>query len=175
MKKQLMALFLLLCLALAGCSVQEETDPVTDAGTTQAPTATQVPVTTEVPTETKAPAATEVPVATEAPAAEQAQAYLLVTVGDAVYEPIPLVAEGRYTIKRGDHINIVEVTAGSICMAESSCDNQDCVYQGVVDLENKNTRVLQNMIICLPNNVMLELYTYEELLVALPGWQGEQE
>ena len=169
MKKQLVALFLLLCLALAGCSVRGKTDPVTDAEPTQAPVATEAPAGTE------APAATEAPATTEAPAAEHAQAYLLVTVGDAVYEPIPLVTEGRYTIKRGDHINIVEVTADSICMAESSCDNQDCVYQGVVDLENRNARVLQNMIICLPNNVMLELYTYEELLVALPGWQGGQQ
>ena len=170
MKKQLIALCLLLCLLLTACGVREKTDRVEDADVQP----TQTPAATENPVATDAPAATEIPAATEAPVAEHAQAYLLVTVGDAVYEPIPLVTGGRYTIKRGDHINVVEVTADSICMAESSCDNQDCVYQGVVDLENKNTRVLQNMIICLPNNVMLELYTYEELLVALPGWQGGQ-
>ena len=160
MKKHLIALCLLLCVLLSACSLQEKKDPAATA--TVQPT--QVPV--EEPTAQPTQAPTEAPEPTAAPA----QAYLVVTVGDALYEPIPLTAEGRYTIKRGDHINIVEVTATSICMAESSCDNQDCVYQGVVDLENKSTRVLQNMIICLPNNVMLELYTYEELQAALPGW-----
>ena len=30
------------------------------------------------------------------------------------------------------------------------------------------------MIICLPNEVILELYTYDELIAALPGWQEGQ-
>ena len=97
-------------------------------------------------------------------------AFLVVTVGNAVYEPIPLKEPGRYTVRRGDFVNTIEVTPESIRMAESSCDNQDCVEQGVVTLDNKSQRVLQNMIICLPNEVVLELYTYDELLERLPGW-----
>ena len=153
MKKHLIAVCLLLCLLLSACNLQEK-----------------APLATAAPTQIPAEEATEQPANTSS---APAQAYLVVTVRDAVYEPIPLVTEGRYTIKRGDHINIVEVTPNSICMAESSCDNQDCVLQGVVDLENRSGRVLQNMILCLPNEVMLELYTYEELKTALPGWEAQ--
>ena len=69
------------------------------------------------------------------------------------------------------------MTADSICMHSSSCDNQDCVEQGVVSLENRSKRVLQNMVICLPNQVTLELYTAEEitqLLLSMAGYTGEE-
>lgn len=152
MKKLLAVFCLLLCLLLTGCAMLQEVDQ---------PSAAPAAEGTEEPT--------------AAPEPEHAQAYLVVTVANAVYEPIPLTGAGRYTVSRGEYVNVIEVTETSICMAESSCDNQDCVYQGVVDLDNKGDRVLQNMIICLPNEVMLELYTYEELQVALPGWQEGQE
>ena len=139
---------------------------------------------------------TATPVATEAPAAEEtaaeesaerteaqsldtlkADAYVVVSVAGMMYEPIPLVEEGRYTIRRGDFVNVIEVTPTSVKMYESSCDNQDCVQQGTVSLENYKQRVLQNMIICLPNEVMLELYTTEELaqlLLSMLDYTGEE-
>lgn len=147
MKKLLAALCVLLCLLLTGCELPEGL------------------VIPDIPALGDA-------TGDDAPAGPRA--YLLVTVANAVYEPIPLTEPGRYTIRRGDHVNVIEVTEDSVRMAESSCDNQDCIYQGTVTLDNKSGRVLQNMIICLPNEVMLELYTYEELQVALPGWQEGQ-
>ena len=87
---------------------------------------------------------------------------------------VPLTEPGRYTVTRGEHINVIEVTEDSVCMAESTCDNQDCIYQGTVTLENKNERVLQHMILCLPNEVILELYTYEELQQLMPDWLEAQ-
>ena len=165
-----------------------EADPTATPLTTEIPT--DVPAATEAPTE--APAATDVPEATAAPdeaeeaeataapetTLEPAKAYLVVTVAGAMYEPIPLYQEGRYTIRRGeDLVNVIEVTTDSIKMYESSCDNQDCVEQGVVSLENRSGRVLQNMIICLPNEVVLELYTPEEvaqLLLSMVGYTGEE-
>ncbi len=113
-----------------------------------------------------APDTGDVPAAT----AEPAKAYLLVTVGGTVYEPIPMYEAGRYTVRRGDYVNVIEVTEDSIKMAESTCANQDCVEQGVVSLENRDDRVLRNMIICLPNDVALELYTYEEMLEVVQGY-----
>ena len=128
---------------------------------------------TVVPETTAAPAAEASPEAT----LEPAKAFLVVQVAGAMYEPIPLYEAGRYTIRRGDLVNVIEVTTDSIKMHESSCDNQDCVEQGTVTLENKSKRVLQNMIICLPNEVVLELYTPEEiaqLLLSLAGYTGEE-
>ena len=136
--------------------------------------ATATPVVTRVPeAPTAAPDAVEAPEATREPA----KAYLVVTVAGAMYEPIPLYQEERYSIRRGDMVNVIEVTPDSIRMHESSCDNQDCVEQGVVSLDNRQKRVLQNMIICLPNEVVLELYTTEELaqlMLSMLDYTGEE-
>ena len=153
--------------------------PVVTEAAAPVPETTAAPEATEVPESTAAPEATAAPASTEEPAAakELAQAYLVVSVAGAMYEPIPLYEEGRYTVKRGDLVNTIEVTPDSIKMHASSCDNQDCVEQGVVSLENRSKRVLQNMIICLPNEVVLELYTPEEiaaLLLSMAGYTGEE-
>ena len=37
------------------------------------------------------------------------------------------------------------------------------VMQGVVTLENRASRVLKNSILCLPNDVIIELYSAEEM------------
>ena len=97
-----------------------------------------------------------------APVQEGTKAYLVVTVAGGTYEPIPLTEEGRYTITRGEMVNVIAVTPDSVWMHSSTCDGQDCVQQGVVSLANRNDRVLQNMVLCLPNEVILELLTEEE-------------
>ena len=153
--------------------------PVVTEAATAVPEAIAAQEATAAPEATEAPESTEAPASTEEPAAakEPAQAYLVVSVAGAMYEPIPLYEEGRYTVKRGDLVNTIEVTPDSIKMHASSCDNQDCVEQGVVSLENRSKRVLQNMIICLPNEVVLELYTPEEiaaLLLSMAGYTGEE-
>ena len=150
MKKRMLAILLLMCMMLTGCGQEQPKQPEATAEPGQ------------------------VPAATEESAGNPAKAYLIVTVAGAVYEPIPLQEPGRYTITRGDHVNVIEVTEDSVRMAESSCDNQDCIYQGTVTLENKKERVLQNMILCLPNEVILELYTYEELQQVMPDWLEAQ-
>lgn len=127
-------------------------------------TATDAP--TETPTElaTSTPEAAATPEATATPDLSQVKAFLVVTVGDKTYQPIPLTEEGYYRLRHGDCINIVHVTPTSIDMHEANCDNQDCVEQGEVTLENKDTRILGNRIICLPNQVTLQLYSRDELM-----------
>lgn len=140
------------------------------AAPTEAPAAS-----TEAPTATLEEAATSTDMEESAgkeDAASLADAYLVVMVGDVVYNPIPLTGPNRYVLRQGngEKVNIVEVTEDSIWMAESTCDNQDCIYQGKVSLENRDARVLQNMVLCLPHNVTLLLMTQEEIRQALPGW-----
>ena len=69
-------------------------------------------------------------------------------------------------------VNNIHVTPTGVYMESASCENQDCVLQGEVTLENKDTRVLENMIICLPNQVFLELYSTEELLAFSAEGEG---
>lgn len=108
--------------------------------------------------------ATTTDLTTAAPST-QVQAYLLVTVGGVTYQPLPLQSEGELSIAQGESgmVNTIHVTPTSVWMAESTCDNQDCVEQGVVDLATMDSRVLGNMIICLPHQVTLELYTAAEM------------
>ena len=151
---------------------------VTDPGgiiTTLAPepTATSIPATEAPATDasvTAAPAAeTDHPEqATEKPAEEQAAAsprgWLVITVDDKVYQPYPLTKTGDYTInqKKKNAKNVIHVTEDSIQMASSTCDNQVCVYEGVVTLENKESRILGGYIVCLPNGVTLQLLDENE-------------
>lgn len=88
-------------------------------------------------------------------------AYLLVTVAGTAYQPIPLVAEeANYRITQPSGAeNVIHVTPSSVYMESATCDNQDCVLQGEVTMENMDSRVLGNMIICLPNQVTVELVT----------------
>lgn len=139
----------------------------TDAPTelaTSTPEAAATPEITAAPEATAAPEVTDVPEATATPDLSQVKAFLVVTVGDKTYQPIPLTEEGYYRFRHGDCINIVHVTPTSIGMHEANCDNQDCVEQGEVTLENKDTRILGNRIICLPNQVTLQLYSRDELM-----------
>ena len=108
---------------------------------------------------------------------EDTRAFLVIEVAGEMYEPIELKENDRYSITRGDMVNVIEVTPTSVVMHSSTCDNQDCVLQGVVSLENRADRVLQNMILCLPNEVVLSLYTEEEvaaLLLDMAGYTGEE-
>lgn len=84
---------------------------------------------------------------------------------------LPLPTEGESTIplrqvtEDGKLVeNVIHLTPRGVYMESATCDNQDCVHQGEVTLENKADRALENMIICLPNQVCLELYSIEELL-----------
>lgn len=150
---------------------EQETITVTPM-VTDAPTKTPTEAPTEEPTATEASTEAETTEATAAPTetvkaasvVQEPKAYLLVIIGDAVYQPVPLTGDGDYTVtqKAIGAENKIHVTAESIQMSSANCDNQDCVDQGEVSLSNREERLLGNMIICLPNNVTLELLTPAE-------------
>ena len=76
--------------------------------------------------------------------------------------------ESSMQLKRADDAgkeirNVITLTPEGVYMKESTCDNQDCVMQGLITLENKESRILKNAILCLPNDVIIELYSAEEV------------
>ena len=151
MKKQNLVV-LVICVLLAAAvgilgAVLPQTRQISDDAPSIAATGTPIPS----PAETAA-------------SAPSAGAYLVLTVGGMIYEPLPLSGEGSFTIRQDEETsNTIHVTPTSIWMEHSSCENQDCVDQGTVSLDNMSSRVLGNMIICLPNEVVLELHTPETL------------
>ncbi len=92
---------------------------------------------------------------------------------------LPLPTEGAYSYHLQQVFpdgteteNVIHLTPDGICMESSTCDNQDCVFQGMVTLENRYERILSNMIICLPNQVFLQLYSREEALAMISAEQN---
>lgn len=112
---------------------------------------------------------------TEAPAdpdatPQPARGYVLVRTATQMGF-LPLPEEGEYSYHLEQILpdgtpaeNVIHVTADGVWMEDSTCDNHDCVNQGEVTLDNRRDRILGNMIICLPNQVQLELYTPDELM-----------
>ena len=114
----------------------------------------------ETPTESVEPEATP----------EPARGYVLVTTSTRMgFLPLPETGEYTYHIEQilpdgTPAENVVHVTPEGAYMEDSTCENHDCIQQGEVTLDNRKDRVLGNMIICLPNQVTLQLFTPEEVV-----------
>ena len=116
------------------------------------------------PSEPASPVATPVP----------ARGYVLVTTAtqmgflplpeeeDYVFPLTQLRTDGTFTE------NVIHLTPEGVYMESSTCENHDCIEEGIVTLENRKDRILGNMIICLPNQVTLQLLTPEEILSLMP-------
>ena len=108
-----------------------------------------------------------------------APGYVLVsTATQSGWLPLPFEGEYDYSLKQtlsdgSEAVNVIHLTPDSVCMEDSTCENHDCVQQGTVSLENREDRILGNMIICLPNQVFLQLYTPEEVLALVQSQQAE--
>ena len=110
----------------------------------------------------------DAPEATLAPDAAMPLGYILAQKnGDGGWIPlstgedmvISITDENDPSIK-----NVLRITQNGFMMESSTCDNQDCVDQGEVTLENMDERVLMNMVICLPHQLSVELYSIEQLV-----------
>lgn len=130
---------------------------------------TGAPVVTEAPAETVAPAATEAPKQAAVagpmppPKAEKVRGHVVLTVGGRQYgDPIPMDRDKIITIRQENgEINKVHITPEKVYMEYSSCDNQDCVQQGEIHMDTYKTRILGTYVICLPNNVTVEMVPAE--------------
>lgn len=92
-----------------------------------------------------------------------AESYLIIQTATGVLSPIPLAEEASFKVNISeDEYNIVHIGKNSVYMESSTCDNQNCVGEGEITLENRDTRVLYNMIVCLPHDLLLELVDADE-------------
>ena len=133
-----------------------------------------------VPALSDADPATTLPPATEAPETGEdgprpARAYVLVTTAtQSGWLPLPEEGEISYPLRQilpdgTEAENIIHLTSDGVYMEDATCENHDCVGQGMVTIDNRKDRVLGNMIICLPNQVTLQLFTPEEVLAMVKG------
>lgn len=97
----------------------------------------------------------------------RAESYLVVWMGD-YFQPVPLLEEFdgqqlRITLSETDYV-VVGVGKNYFNMDESSCPDQVCITEGEVTLENRETRLLSSYIICMPNGIVLEMRSAQEML-----------
>lgn len=93
------------------------------------------------------------------------------TATETGWLPLPLTEEEAYSypliqiLSDGTRTeNLIHLFPDGVYMESSTCSNQNCVHEGTVTLENRSERVLGNAILCLPNQVSLELFSLEEVL-----------
>ena len=148
--------------------------------TTEAPEATAAPETTEAPEATATLETTEAPEATAEPTdapqsanmvgpmmpkqTEKVRGYVVITVAGRQYgDPIPMDRDKIITIKQdnGD-INKIHITPEYVVMESSTCENQDCIGEGEVNVNTYKDRILSTYIICLPNQVTIEMVPADE-------------
>lgn len=98
-----------------------------------------------------------------APQVSEIRGYVVITVGGRQYgDPIAMDRDKVITIKQDDgKVNKVHITPEKVYMESSTCENQDCVGQGEISLDNYKTRILSTYVICLPNEVTIELVPVE--------------
>ena len=99
-----------------------------------------------------------------------AKAYVLVTTAtQSGWLPLPEDEEYSYPLRQilpdgTEALNVIHLTPEGVYMEDSTCANHDCIDEGIVTLENRKERILGNMIVCLPNQVLVQLFTPEEVL-----------
>lgn len=146
---------------------------------TPAPEATeaaQTPEATAEPAAPEAPAATEAPEATDAPQSanmvgpmmpkqtEKVRGHVVITVAGRQYgDPIPMDRDKIITVKQENGaINRIHITPEYVEMESSTCENQDCIGEGEVNVNTYKDRILSTYIICLPNQVTIEMVPADE-------------
>lgn len=96
---------------------------------------------------------------------------LRISIGGTIHSVVLLDHEDTIElVQENGFRNVVKVFPGGFVMQESNCRNQDCIQQGEVTTDNVDTRLLYHQIICLPNQVVLEMVEGEDslLLESLP-------
>ena len=147
---------------------EEETEkPAAEATETIAAEATEKPA-AEATETTAEDEAKEQPFLVQITEDDPSIGYVLVRMPNPI-GLLPLPQEGEYkkTIRvampdGSEYVNVLHITTNGFWMEHANCEGQDCVKQGEVTLENREERILWNMIICLPHQLSAELITREE-------------
>ena len=73
------------------------------------------------------------------------------------------VADKIITVKQENGaINRIHITPEYVEMESSTCENQDCIGEGEVNVNTYKDRILSTYIICLPNQVTIEMVPADE-------------
>ena len=167
-KKDLLiiAVVLLAAVALfAGSKLLPKTDLSTKtADVTLAPDAIEYLDETPAPTATDAPQSANMVGPMMPKQTEKVRGHVVITVAGRQYgDPIPMDRDKIITVKQENGaINRIHITPEYVEMESSTCENQDCIGEGEVNVNTYKDRILSTYIICLPNQVTIEMVPADE-------------
>ncbi|MBR1586196.1 MAG: NusG domain II-containing protein [Clostridia bacterium] len=121
-----------------------------------------IDLSTLAPSASPSPAATETPAGkpapTDAQGAGDVEAFVLISVAGRPHSIEPLNEDRDVEIaQENGAVNVVHITHNGFHMKSSTCDNQLCVDEGEVTVDNYSRRILGPYVLCLPNQVELQL------------------
>ena len=95
---------------------------------------------------------------------EKVRGHVVITVAGRQYgDPIPMDRDKIITVKQENGaINRIHITPEYVEMESSTCENQDCIGEGEVNVNTYKDRILSTYIICLPNQVTIEMVPADE-------------
>ena len=123
---------------------------------------------------------TDVPPTETAESPRPAKGYILVTTGSQQgFLPLPEEEDYLFPLIQTQEDgttweNVIHVTPEGFYMESSNCEGHDCMEEGEVTLQNRENRILWNMVVCLPHQITLELLTPDEIL-AMMGENQHQD
>ena len=92
-----------------------------------------------------------------------APAYVRVTAPSASgWLALPREGSLLFRLTDGEEFNLIRLTPEGVRVEDASCPNRDCAGQGTVTLENRSERLLGALIVCLPHQAVLQLFSPEE-------------
>jgi len=90
--------------------------------------------------------------------AEAAEAFLYISVAGRIRQIEPLDRDRDVTVSQPTgEVNVIHITKNGFHMASSTCENQLCVGEGEVTVDNYQRRILGPYVLCLPNQVELQI------------------
>ena len=101
---------------------------------------------------------------------EKVRGHVVITVAGRQYgDPIPMDRDKIITVKQENGaINRIHITPEYVEMESSTCENQDIKLpidiriEGEVNVNTYKDRILSTYIICLPNQVTIEMVPADE-------------
>ncbi|MBF7097045.1 NusG domain II-containing protein [Alkalibacter mobilis] len=81
---------------------------------------------------------------------------VVITVNGEIYREIPFdeTTNEKITVEYEGNLNIVEIKEGHVVISEANCPDQICVHTSPADEKGE-------MIVCLPNKVIVEVTSNE--------------
>ena len=83
-----------------------------------------------------------------------------ICIDGEIYAAYPLSEDRTVTVSTEYGTNVIVIEGGAVCVTESDCSNQVCVYTGAISSAGR-------MIVCLPHLLSVEIVSDTEMEGAL--------